>query len=125
MELIAACGIVCSECSAYKATQSNDPAAIEKVAQEWGQIFNAEVKPESVWCDGCLSDSDRKCGNCAGCSVRRCVVGRGLANCAECDNYGCETITEFLEVCPEPKEKLAEIRAEKQGYKEKIWQNNS
>lgn len=114
MEKIGACGLVCSECGAYKATQANDPAAIEKVAIEWGKMFNSEVKSEYVWCDGCLSTSDRKCGNCAGCGIRACVVGRGLANCAGCEDYGCETITKFFELFPHAKGKLDEIRAARQ-----------
>jgi hypothetical protein len=111
MKQIGACGLVCSKCEAYEATQANDLAAIAKVAQEWSKMFNSKVDPEYVWCDGCLSASDRKCGNCAGCSIRACVLGRGLANCAGCDDYPCKNITEFFELFPSAKEKLDEIRA--------------
>ena len=33
--MIAYCGLVCSDCQAYVATQANDPAALERVAAEW------------------------------------------------------------------------------------------
>ncbi len=46
MEQIGACGLVCSECDAYKATQANDPATIAKTAQEWSKTFNSKVEPE-------------------------------------------------------------------------------
>lgn len=111
MEELGACGLVCSECDAYVATKANDPIAIGKVAQEWSKMFASAVEPEHVWCDGCLSASDRKCGNCAVCGIRSCVVGRKLANCAGCDDYGCKAITEFFGLFPCAKEKLDDIRA--------------
>lgn len=107
--MIAACGLVCSECDAYKATQSNDPGAIARTAEEWSKIFNSDVKPEYVWCDGCLSESDRKCGNCAGCRIRACVLVRGLSNCAGCDDYACEDIKKLFDLFPSAKETLEKI----------------
>lgn len=114
MEKLGACGLDCSECDAYKATQANDPAAIAKTACEWSKIFNVDIKPEYVWCDGCLSTSERKCGNCAGCDIRACVVGRELANCARCNDYACETITEFFKLFPSAKEMLDKTKTAQQ-----------
>ena len=109
-KILGACGLDCSECSAYKATQANDAAAIAKVAEEWSKQFNTDVKPEYVWCDGCMTGGSRKCGNCAGCSIRSCVVGRGLADCAGCDDYACDKITEFFKMFPDAKGRLDEVR---------------
>lgn len=33
--MIAYCGEVCTTCSAYAATRSGDPAALQRVADEW------------------------------------------------------------------------------------------
>lgn len=109
--MLGACGLVCSECEAYKATQANDPDAIAKTAAEWSKMFNTDIKPEYVWCDGCLAASERKCGHCAECDIRACVMGRGLANCGECDDYACARIRAFFKSVPCAKARLDEVRA--------------
>lgn len=111
-KMIAPCGLDCAECPGYIATQANDEARIAEVAEMWSKEFNAEVKPEHVWCDGCLTDGERKSYHCTECDIRACAVGRKLENCAHCDDYGCETITRFLEFVPPAKERLDAIRVE-------------
>ncbi|MEN6356326.1 MAG: DUF3795 domain-containing protein [Armatimonadota bacterium] len=111
VSIIGACGLNCSECDGYKATQANDPDAIAKVAADWSKLFGNDIKPESIYCDGCMVESDRKCGNCAECSIRSCVASKGLANCAHCDDFGCETLTNFFQMAPCAQEHLNEIRA--------------
>ena len=107
---IAACGLVCAECEAYLATQANDAEEIAKVAAKWEQQFGSTIPPQTVWCDGCMVESDRKCGHCADCDVRACVTSKSLMNCAECPDYGCETITKFFEMVPCCKGRLDAIR---------------
>lgn len=109
-KLIGACGLCCSECEGYKATQANDAEAIAQVAAQWTEQFGSEINPESIWCDGCLANSNRKCGHCSECDVRTCVVRHNIANCAHCDEYGCDTITGFMQSAPCVKEKLESIR---------------
>lgn len=108
--IIGACGLVCSECEAYAATQANDAGAIAKVAEQWSRTYNADIKPESVWCDGCLTAGERKCGHCGECGVRACAASRGHANCAVCADYGCEKITSFFEMVPSARGTLDAIR---------------
>jgi hypothetical protein len=110
--IIAACGLVCSECPAYVATQNGDEEAIAKMAADAAAKLDREVNPEEVLCDGCLAESDRKCGYTAECEIRACVLGRGFANCAYCDEYVCEKLTGFLESAPGVKEVLDGIRAD-------------
>jgi hypothetical protein len=63
--IIAYCGLVCSDCSAYVATQANDQEALERVAAQWREEYNApNITVESVICDGCL-DGGRLCSHCA------------------------------------------------------------
>lgn len=109
--IIGACGIVCSECGAYKATQANDAAEIAKVAANWSELYNTDIKPEYVWCDSCLSDGDRKCGHCRECNIRACVTEHKIANCSECSDYGCEKISEFIKAVPDVKAVLDDLRA--------------
>jgi hypothetical protein len=37
-------------------------------------------------------------------------LGKGLKNCAYCDDYVCEKLTRFFEMAPEAKTTLAEIK---------------
>jgi len=46
--MIAYCGIDCSKCKSYIATQSGKREELEKVANELEKIYHAEVKPEYV-----------------------------------------------------------------------------
>jgi len=109
-EMIAYCGLVCTDCPAHIATQVNDAAAIERVAEQWRQVYSPQITAADVWCDGCLSAGPRLCGHCAECKVRACAIGRGVINCAYCDDYGCETISGFLAVVPDAKAVLENIR---------------
>jgi len=110
-QLLGACGLVCGECPAYKATQANDVETIAKVAKEWSAAFHADVKPEHVWCDGCMTAGPRKCHHTTECEVRVCVVKRGLDNCAACPDYGCATLTAFFQMAPPARESLEALRA--------------
>lgn len=101
-QTMAYCGIVCAECGAYKATQANDQAALEKVAAEWRAQFDPNITVADVPCDGCLTTSDRLCSHCAVCPVRACGKERGEINCAHCANYeGCEKLEAFFGMAPE------------------------
>ena len=112
-KIIAYCGLVCSDCLAYVATQANDQAALEKVAAQWRQEFNApNITVESIICDGCL-DSGRKCSHCAECQIRACGVERGVANCAHCANYNtCDKLQGFFGFAPQARATLDAIRAQ-------------
>ncbi len=108
--IVAVCGLICTDCPAYVATQANDRAALEQVAAQWRQIFNApNITVESVICDGCL-DGGRKCGHCAECDIRACGMARAVANCAHCPDYGCEKLQRFFGFAPEVRATLDEIR---------------
>jgi hypothetical protein len=108
--IIAVCGLICTDCPAYVATQADDRAALERVAAEWRQAYNApNITVESVICDGCL-DGGRKCGHCAECDIRACGVARGVANCAHCPDYGCEKLQRFFGFVPQVQVTLDEIR---------------
>jgi hypothetical protein len=112
-QMIAYCGLICTECPAYIATQADDRAALERVAAQWREEFNApEITVQSVICDGCLGTTGRKCGHCFECEIRACAMGRAVINCAHCDDYGCETITSFFGFAPEARSRLDGIRAQ-------------
>jgi hypothetical protein len=109
-ELLGACGLNCGACPAYVATRANDAEMIAAIAARWSQEYGHEIKPEYVWCEGCLAEGERKCGHTRECDVRACALERGVANCARCDDYGCEKITKLFEMAPEAKVVLESIR---------------
>jgi hypothetical protein len=111
--MIAYCGLVCTDCDAYVATQANDLAALERLAararEEYGM---ADATAEGSMCDGCLSNSERLCSYCYECGVRACAMERGMVNCAHCDDYVCDTLEAFFGMAPEARVTLDGIRAQ-------------
>lgn len=111
-KIIAYCGLTCSDCRAYLATQANDPVALEKVAAQWRVEYDVpDLTVESVVCDGCLTAEGRKCGHCFDCDIRACAMALNVANCGHCADYGCEKIERFLGFVPPARATLDAIRA--------------
>lgn len=110
-QMIAYCGLECTECPAYKATQANDRKALEAVAAQWREAFNlTDLTADSVICDGCLSTTGRLTGYCHTCQIRACASERGMENCAACDEYACEKLRGFFEHAPEAEKRLDSLR---------------
>jgi len=110
-KIIAYCGLTCTECEAYLATQANDRAALERVAAKWREEYhNPNVTVEYVICDGCLAGDGRLGGHCPDCDIRVCAVARGVTNCAHCDAYGCDRLEGFFSFVPTARAALDAIR---------------
>ena len=110
-KMIAYCGIVCTDCEAYIATQANDRAALLRVRDHWRQEYQApQMTVESVTCDGCLVDG-LKCSHCAECDIRACGKSRGVANCAHCEDYACAKLERFFGFVPDAKAVLDRVNA--------------
>ncbi|MEJ5311904.1 MAG: DUF3795 domain-containing protein [Anaerolineae bacterium] len=107
--IIAYCGLVCSDCPAYIATQANDQAALEAVAAQWRAEYNApDITVASVMCDGCLSGPN-KCSHCGECEIRACGVARGVVNCAHCPDYACDKLQRYFGFAPQMQTMLDQI----------------
>jgi hypothetical protein len=110
-QLIAYCGLACSDCEAYKATQANDMEELERIAGRWAvQYGHSGMTANDVMCDGCTNEAGRHVGYASQCAVRACGVRHGVVNCAYCDEYGCETLTAFVSQVPPARETLERIR---------------
>jgi hypothetical protein len=110
-EIIAYCGLTCSECPAFIATQNDDAEELERVAEMWSKEYQSDIKPDDVVCEGCLPGQTRYCSHCSQCEIRACGIVRGVMNCAYCDDYGCDKLTGFFQSVPPAKEKLDSIRS--------------
>jgi hypothetical protein len=110
--MIATCGLICTDCPAYVATLADDRAALERVAAQWREEYDApELTVESVICAGCVADDERKCSHWYECTIRACGAEREVANCAHCADYdACEKIQGFFEFVPEARRVLDGVR---------------
>jgi len=98
--MIAFCGVTCTDCQAYLATQAGDRDALEQAAAGWRDYFDApELTVEDILCDGCLTRGGRLTGFCRQCKIRACAVEREMANCAHCDEYVCDELERVLGAC--------------------------
>lgn len=109
-KMIAFCGLICTECPAFIATQKDDDKEREKVAKVWSKEYKCDMKPEDINCDGCLVESNRLFSHCKVCEIRKCGQEKEVKNCAYCDDYACEILNEVLNDVPKAKIALEEIR---------------
>lgn len=104
--MIAYCGLDCSKCIGYLATQSGNKEQIAEVAGTWSKQFHADIKPEHVICDGCKSEK-RKPFHCTNlCKIRKCCIEKKYNSCIECHDYACNDLEFILNNAPEAKENL-------------------
>ncbi len=107
-KIIAVCGITCTECPAYIATQTDDNDLRTKTAGEWSKMFNAEIKQEHINCDGCNTPG-KKIQHCSECEIRACGLAKGVENCGHCADYACDKLEGFFGMVPDAKGTLDEI----------------
>lgn len=89
--IVAPCGIVCTDCPAYLATQSDDMEKLQEVAERWSsedQLFEAK----DLVCEGCFSD--RLYAFCAECEARECAIQKGYSVCSICSMYPCDRLND-------------------------------
>jgi hypothetical protein len=109
-EMLAYCGLDCSECKAFKATQTKDIEWKKRIAKHWSDQGEIKFKPEDVDCHGCKSDLIS--GFCRKiCKIKPCAEEKRVKTCAHCDDYICGKLKEFLsDEDPVAARKLEEIR---------------
>ena len=110
-KIIAMCGIVCSDCVAYIATQKDDDAKRAEVARKWSEMFKSDIKQDDINCDGCTIVGGRHFNYCSMCEIRACGEKMGVVNCAYCEEYICERLDGFFKMAPDAKGVLDGVRA--------------
>ena len=101
-KMIAYCGLICTDCSSYIATQKNDLEAKEAEVVKWREMFNKassdiEIDTDFVTCDGCLAFEVKLSGHCSVCDVRNCGIEKKVENCGYCKEYPCPKIEKLFD----------------------------
>lgn len=102
-KIIACCGLVCSSCPVFIATQNDDDNAREKTAVFFSKKYGFDFKPEDINCDGCLSEGGRLIAHCSICEIRKCCREKGIENCVICKNQPCGILVRFHELSADAK----------------------
>ncbi len=102
---IAYCGVNCSTCPAYVATQKDQEIVRIKIAELWSDKENKYDACE-ITCKGCHEPWGKKFRHCAECQVRACARKKLYATCAECSEYPCSKLNDLLQTLDE---KIARI----------------
>jgi hypothetical protein len=109
-KMIAYCGLVCTDCGAYKATQKNDNKLRKEVAEKWTKEYNHPFKPEDINCDGCLPATVKTIGQLNVCAIRKCGQAKGVENCGLCGDYSCDKTDAFFKMVPAAKKTLDAVK---------------
>ncbi len=109
-EMISYCGLACHECGAFLATKADDDDKRREVAELWSKEYGADIKPEDINCDGCLSEGERVLSHCTVCEIRKCGRDKAITNCAYCDEYACDKLESIFKMAPEAKKRLDDIQ---------------
>jgi hypothetical protein len=112
--MIAYCGLDCSRCLTFLATQNNDDAARAETVAMYAKKFGLVLKPENINCDGCRTRGGKQIGYCRVCEIRQCCLEKGLEHCAICEQQPCEKLSKFHEFSPEAKASFEALKIERQ-----------
>lgn len=85
------CGLFCESCPLYVGTMY-EPETLKFLVNRFGKSV------DDLRCRGCRSEVNSF--YCADCTIRKCVKGKGLNFCSECDDYPCEFLKEFQIAMP-------------------------
>ena len=96
---MAACGLDCSECGAYKVTMFDDLEEAGKMVEFWR--YNGWIGPDdgaeailkmNPVCKGCWDNADCciKCGCGENRDFRACCNEKQIRHCGECGVFPCE-----------------------------------
>jgi 5-methylcytosine-specific restriction endonuclease McrA len=92
-ELLSYCGYRCDQCPGYHGNIESDEDR-KRVQADWVKYYDHKVEVEEVDCRGCKAGL--RDGN-PNCKVRPCAIEKGVATCAECGDFACETIQKQMD----------------------------
>lgn len=108
-EVLAPCGLDCSECPAYHAAERLTAEARASHAAQWS-TEEFPLTAADFDCDGCGAPETQVISFCAACDIRQCARARAVRTCADCGDYACAKLGK---IAPEQKARLEALRAER------------
>ena len=108
--MISYCGIDCSKCESYLATQADSDTARKKIAEKCRRRFKVNLKVEQINCNGCKSDGVKCSFAETLCEIRKCNMRKSHPHCAVCGEYKCERLEKIIASAPAIGEALAALR---------------
>ncbi len=105
-KVLGCCGIVCSNCDIYKATQNADndlPAIVFERQIEWGYgyrfqlLYGRKYTMKDIHCNGCPIENKHAFLYIENCQMRTCALEKNLINCAYCTEYPCKELQAFFD----------------------------
>ncbi|MDP3385682.1 MAG: DUF3795 domain-containing protein [Eubacteriales bacterium] len=94
--LVGMCGFVCDECPAYSKNITDDKDRNE-VSRKWQELFDYDIEPEKIRCDGCykvrIEGRELLHGDC---EYKACAEKKKLERCSQCEEYMCTKLFEFV-----------------------------
>lgn len=97
--LIACCGLDCSQCDARMATLANDDELRRLVSKRWCEWNHTDqITPESINCLGCRSDGVKFYFCSHLCEIRKCSQSHGYDTCGQCPSKdSCSKLAAIIE----------------------------
>ncbi len=106
-QLIAACGLNCSECDIFRAP--NNPEIAQEIVDWFKKEKDTEVKIEDIRCLGCKGD--RKKHWSPDCWILECCVDKkGLEFCNQCADFPCKKLDQWAKGSKGYEEALSRLK---------------
>ncbi len=91
-ELIACCGLDCSDCDMRAA--ASDPEMQQEFARWFRSNLNQHVDPEDIGCTWCRGEREGHWS--ADCWILECCVDKhGREHCSECPDFPCSKLRDW------------------------------
>lgn len=104
-EILTRCGNRCDLCLAYQPNIETHPENRQKLSDGWFKYFGFRIPADEICCAGCMTDGPRLDGDCP---IRPCVLGKGIDNCSQCDDYVCEKFKQRMVTYEDIKQTVSE-----------------
>ena len=111
-EKLTYCGYQCTdECQFLKATLENNIDLKKEVHKSWQieERYGIKFSPEEIFCYGCKTEDKPEGVVIVNCTVRSCVISKGLKCCIECPDLATCSM-ELWERFPEFKKSVLEMQ---------------
>ena len=110
------CGIICDKCPIHLATIESNQSQKLNMRTEIAEIILKEYSlrltaNEITDCDGCKGMPERLFTLCQNCKIRKCAQQKDIDNCAECNEYACDSLMQLFLKEPEVKRRLDKIHS--------------